>query len=119
MEKLISEPVLLKGRQRYFPRREDINGSASIHATTIGNWTSQPAVDQLAEAYYVVDDLCNYIGAMADRLDRLSCDRLVHSPSIGGGFGRTSDPADHRASTSRLAEIRSPRVAVWSCRRRW
>jgi hypothetical protein len=29
---------------------------------------------------------------------------LVHSPSTGRGFGRTFDPADHRASTSRLAE---------------
>ena len=55
-------------------------------------------VGQSGEAHHdVMDDICNSACAVADRVDRLSCDRLVHSPSIGGGFGRTCDPADHRA----------------------
>ena len=58
----------------------------------------------LVEVRDVVDDFCNSLGAMADRVDRLSCDRLVHSPSTGSGFGRACDPADHRASTSCLGE---------------
>jgi hypothetical protein len=59
-------------------------------------------LDHVVEAHDVVDDFCNSIGAVADWVDRLSRNRLVHSPSSRGGFGRTRDPADHRSPTSRL-----------------
>lgn len=63
------------------------------------------------EARDVVDDFCDSAGAMADRVDRLSRDRLVHSSFAGSSPDRPCDPADHRAPTSRLVRVGSSRSA--------